>query len=514
MNSPHAAQVTASAVGGRLANNIRIVAARDKTVDAARGSRWVFVALCGYIASQAYTLPILPIGPWPVWPGLPDVMFGALVLAWLFMDRSASDLRGVRRTMVQVMALLTIAGIASYVTFTLLLSNLNTRSFGIGQQGPAFGLFEVVRMVQFLVLFRVAAGVPLSEFRVGVLRRIVIGAFLITTATVIVTFHNVIPTGVFAPLLPRDQAGGGAWWYYVHNYDGFGLGTISYTHAYVAAQITLLLGLALHLSEQDDRIGKVVLIGLALVASLLSGSRAGFAGVLLVAGLFILSKSPRWLVNFVLISALVGVSAFVYASSHPSLGGGGPIGSILQHQVAAFAPFESKNLVGRNDIWAGRLHNLNSHPWRWFTGWGVGSSPDTGPALSPHMLPLQIIMELGFGTLLVLALICRNLLRNLWRREQRSRPFFWTTIALLVSSATQETFYPVPSTGYLLGFYLVCLAIVLRTREHAEDLPESPPIYAEPMRTTSPMAGASAWHRVGASIDVAPRRSLPDPRHG
>ncbi|MGI8486458.1 MAG: O-antigen ligase family protein [Thermomicrobiales bacterium] len=461
--------------------------------DGVRESRWIFVILCGYLASQAYTVPILPIGPWPVWPGLPDLMFGLLVIAWLPTMRSVTALGGIRRVAVGAMLGVTITAVASYVIFTLLQSNLNTLSFGANQQGPSFGSFEVVRLIEFFILFRIAAGVPYTPFRLGVLRRVVTGTFLVVSITVLITFRNVIPSQIFAPLLPRDQATAGAWWYYLHNYDGYGLGAISYTHAYVAAQVTLLLGLTLHLRGRHHRVGNTLLIVLALAASLVSGSRAGFASVVLIAGVFLLAQSPRWLLNCLLILALAGAGIYVYISSQPPTNGGGPLASIVNHQVDAFQPFQTENLVGRDEIWSGRLANLNRHPWRWFTGWGLGSSPDTGPALSPHMLPLQIIMELGAGMLMLLAVLWARMLRHVWIRERFERPFFWTTIALIVSSATQETFYPVPSTGYFLGFYLVAVAIVLRAQTEPAVNPN-----AEMASREAPMVGPPARSRTNS----------------
>jgi hypothetical protein len=461
--------------------------------DAVTETRWVFILLCCYIASQAYTVPLLPVGPWPVWPGLPDLVFGGLVVAWIVTKRPVTELTGVRRTAVQVVFALTLVCLASYIVSTLIISNLETRAFGLNQQGPGFGLFEGFRMIQFLVLFRIAAFVPWTPRRLAILGRVATGAFLFVCLTIFLGFLDIVPSSTWSPLLPEDKEAAGAWWHFVHNFDGYGLGAISYTHAYVAAQVTLFLGLALHLRGGRAWAGNGLLIALALGAALVSGSRAGFAGVLLVAGMFLLARSPRWLVNFVLALALVGTAAFVYLSSQPPVEGeAGPLGSILEHQVNAFQPYKAENLVGRDEIWSGRIDNLNDHPWRWFTGWGFGSSPDTGPALSPHMLPLQIIMELGFGMLLLIAIACGKLLRDIWRRETVDRPFFWTTIALLLSSATQETFYPVPSTGYFLGFYLVALTVVLRAQTDPVPAPETIPVRTHRQRPASLAPGLSA----------------------
>jgi len=201
--------------------------------DAVHETRWIFVLVCCYVASQAYTVALVPVGPWPVWPGLPDIAFGLLVAAWIAARRPATELDGARRTAVWVMFALTIVCLASYVVSTLLISNLETMSFGLNQQGPGFGLFESVRMVQFLILFRIAACVPYTPYRLTVLKHIVTAALLFTCATVFLTFFDIVPASAFSPLLPEDQDTAGTWWYYVHNFDGYGLGAISYTHAYV-----------------------------------------------------------------------------------------------------------------------------------------------------------------------------------------------------------------------------------------------------------------------------------------
>lgn len=495
----------------RAAGSITRTARRPHAItDAVAQSRWVFVTLCGFLASQAYTLPLMAIGPWPLWPGLPDLMIGAMLIAWLFMPREAAVPGPARRTAVRVMLGLTIFGAASYVCLTLLSRNLNTVTFGAQQQGPGFGLFEVMRLIEFLALFWIAAGVPFTPFRLRVLRRVVTSAFVVVAVSMIVTFHNIVPSRLFAPLLPQGPAQAGAWSYYLRNSDGYGLGTISYTHAYVVAQLTLLLGLALHLRGRRHRagngVGNSLLIALALAASLLSGSRAGFAGILLLAAVFVLMQSPRWVLHLTLALALVAAVAFLVLSSRPPTdGSGGPLAAIVQHQVDAFQPYHTENLVGRNDIWAGRIDNLAQHPWRVFAGWGLGSSPDTGPALSPHMLPLQIIMELGIGMLVLIGLICTRMLRTVWHLEGPDHPFFWATIALLLSSATQETFYPVPSTGYFLGFYLVALAIVLRARPAASGVfPQESPPAATRRRGRSPWTRSHLVPDVGGEVSAHP----------
>jgi O-antigen ligase len=205
----------------------------------------------------------------------------------------------------------------------------------------------------------------------------------------------------------------------------------------------------------------LALLFTGVVATLLTGSRAGFAVMLMVFGAYLLMRTPRWLINAGLASVAVLLIAFILLSSQQPVPGESQdaFSSLVARQSAAFKPFESENLVGRDEIWSGRIENLNAEPIRWLIGWGFGSSPDTGPGLSPHMMPLQIIVELGLWALVLVGVWTVWLLDLFWRAGGRDRIMFWTTIALLLSSATQETFYPVPSTGGFLGLFMI-MAIV------------------------------------------------------
>ncbi len=91
------------------------------------------------------------------------------------------------------------------------------------------------------------------------------------------------------------------------------------------------------------------------------------------------------------------------------------------------------------------------------------------------MLALHIIVESGLCGFTIFAALAVWVMRRLWRYDTYSRPIFWGSMALLFSSLTQETFYPVPALAYFLGVYVIVLAITWRVPID-EKQPEVSPI--------------------------------------
>src|SRR4051794_26294041 len=69
-------------------------------------TRWMFLALCAYLVSQAYTIPVVLVGPWAVWPRLGDFALGLLVAAWLVERRHATPTTQGQRAVFHAFALL------------------------------------------------------------------------------------------------------------------------------------------------------------------------------------------------------------------------------------------------------------------------------------------------------------------------------------------------------------------------------------------------------------------------
>jgi O-antigen ligase len=134
------------------------------------------------------------------------------------------------------------------------------------------------------------------------------------------------------------------------------------------------------------------------------------------------------------------------------------LSDIFVRQSTVLNPTE--NLSGRDNIWMDYIDYLNSNPIRWLIGSGTGSNSQLRS--NAHNLYLNIIAEGGLPFLVSFIAVFMAILRTLWRNEGNSKPVFFVTLALLISSLTQETLYPVPAFGHFLGLYLFVLAIALR----------------------------------------------------
>ena len=416
-------------------------------------SSLAFGALCLYLLSQAYTIPILTIGPsWAVWPMPSDFATMATAATALLLPRTR-DAR-MRRYRQAIGALFIFCGL-SFTILVVFRHILHGESLATGS--VTFGAFHGVRLFEFFLVFAAATKVPLGEKRLNVLKWITFAILGWQIFAVFVTYLGIIPAWDFAPQLPESKNISGAWEYYVNSKEE-GLGTIGYNHAYTAAQLTLLCGMALQFAA-GKRNGKlqgwpaIAILLITLVAVFMTGSRAGL-GTHLVFTLGYLVRSPVKMVASVIASLVLFGFIQSWVESYRSMD------DMTERHATLTNPFEDDNLSGRDNIWKERVKWLNETPLYWVIGGGLGSTADTGgPA---HMLPLQIIAELGVLGLFFASLLLGRLLVDQIAARRRLHAFFWVTVALLVSSITQETFYPEPALGHFMGLYLLAVAIFMR----------------------------------------------------
>jgi O-antigen ligase len=194
------------------------------------------------------------------------------------------------------------------------------------------------------------------------------------------------------------------------------------------------------------------LLLLAILACLLSGSRAGLAGAIVFA-IAMMVRKPLYVLVF---AFLVWITVLAVPQDWLS-----EMDQTVTRQSALAEPHEEENLSGRVAIWEDRLAFLNEEPTRWIIGSGFGSAVESGN--SAHMLYLQLIVEVGLIGLAAFLFVMSTVLRHLRRGEAGVQPILWATVAFLFSSLTQETFYPSPAAGHFLGFYLSAVAIALRS---------------------------------------------------
>lgn len=416
--------------------------------------RLPFCLLCLLVAAQSYTVPLVAIGPsWAVWPTLPIVtsvgFFGASLLA------GGGGLLASKQ-LLQRYALLFAGSVVSFLVVTV---GLHALLLPAMKPDPYFGLYQLYMLVIVGAVFWATSRIRMTPRRRRVLRVVTAVTLSWVCVSVLLTYTEVVPTRAFAPQLPANPLVSGAWAKYVTNWSADGLGTIGYNHAYVAAQVLLLLAFWLHLSPSDTVVPKVFFIILSGVAIFLTGSRAGFAGFVLFLGL-ILPRRGNALTGLGILAVapllLVAVASLEVDFLH-----------MAERQAALLEAPSTETLSERDIIWEERWEFLNADPVRWIIGTGFGSALASGS--NAHMLFLQLVLETGILGLVAFLLFAGQVLLLLWRVEQPPRYLFLATVALLFSSLTQETFYPTTSMGFFLAFYFCTVGVALRShtmRQH------------------------------------------------
>lgn len=420
-----------------------------------RRTRWLFFSLCCYLLSQGFTIPILAIGPsWAMWPTISDFAAGLLVLTFLLNSRHTPAASRAKST---IFFILIIICFGSMLSFTWNLTWVTAED----AKGGSFGIYEIYRLVQFTCIFWVTARIPLTPERINVLRRIIEVVLIFACAGIVVTYFSIFPPSVLVAHLPQNPYIAGPWNRYV-SYEGLekiGWGTIGYNHGYVAAQVFMLIILKIHLGLSKKVFSDNIFLFMSIFACFLSESRTGLLTIILFA-ITCWSKKPKYAVLAAMVALIAGVTTLIIK---PDTGDSTSAeASTFERQETLLAAGNTENLSGRDEIWMDRISFLDEEPMRWFVGSGFGSAIDSGT--NAHMLPLQIVLETGLVGLLIFVVLFYKILDYLYKYETGLKPIFWGTVALLVSSLTQETFYPVPSMVHFTGFYLCSLAIALQQK--------------------------------------------------
>ena len=407
-------------------------------------TRLSFFFLALYVLSQAFLIPVVALGHWSLWPRFSDLAFAALLVSVLLGSRAAGAVTVPQRRL--LLSLVTVFCLCS-------LSYLLTLGI-IGKELVVLdGAHNLFRLAQFILLYWCAIQIPLDERRLRILGRMVDIAFFAVCLSIFLTYFKILPLRALTYHLPRDPAIAGNWADYAH-LDKFpdvrvGLGTVGYTHAYGAVQPLLLLALRLHIWAGRRNFLAAAYVLIALGTVLLTESRAGFAAGLLFAAAYAL-HNPKVLLGAILLGP-VAVAQIDWREIE---------GTLRRQETITYAGGQD-SFSGRPRIWASHLKTLREKPMHVLMGGGFGSSRMNGGSNS-HMLYLEILSETGAAGLLFFAALAWTVLRSLYRYGTKERALFWLTTALLLSAFTQETFYPVPSLGHFIGFYLTTVAIVLR----------------------------------------------------
>lgn len=421
-----------------------------------RHTKPAFYMLCGYLLAQAFQIPLVAIGPsWALWPTMSDLLAGALI--FLF----ATDRRSFRIVSRANSSILRRLSLICCATFAMLLAAYGSdllKSGGSDTRAGNFGVFQLYRLVQFTLIFRIAAGIPITSRRLSMLSFSVGTALLVVIAGLAGTYSSLLQTRRLVSHLPSDFSAAGPWAYLANTHLP-DVGAIGYNHAYTALQIIMLAALYLALQTRQSRALVVICLLISLGGVFLTGSRAGMAAMIfLLAAYFIRRPSTLAVAGGLSVLLLLGSGVIVSRL-------GIDVSHTLARQLTLSEPLDPGNLSGRQDIWKECLKLLEEDPVRWVIGSGPGSATELGS--NAHMLFLHILLEGGLVGLLIFGLAAYTVIGHLHQEKSRAGPLLWATTALLISSLTQETFYPVPAFGHFLGLYLCSIAIILNPIQRA-----------------------------------------------
>jgi hypothetical protein len=420
------------------------------TASSSRTSRTLpFIFLCLYVSSQAFTVPILVLGPsWAVWPTLADItgamLFCAVVVTHLKHGTAIPD-RG--HSLVRFACLLFVMCGLSYILLMVLDTSLHPHLTG---KGKPTGLFQLYRVFQTITIFWATLTIPLDKDRLRILGSLVLMALAFVGLSVLLDYYDIVPSRAYAAHLPQDISRAGYWAFYKMGAAGKGVGCLSYNHAATAAQILALAALSIHLrGSQLTKVGVIMLL-FAVLCIAFTESRMGFVCmVLFVCG--VIRSRPIY-------SAAAGITAVTIIAIILTSAGSSPIETVIDRQATIGSSYSEDGLSGRDFRWRERFDYLNEKPVRWIAGSGFGSSVEGGDWA--HMQFLTLLVEGGIIALVIFCAGVVYLLRLLKRSERGIRAITCLTLVLLFSCFTQETLYPVPVFANLLCFYMCIVGMV------------------------------------------------------
>lgn len=430
-------------------------AAQNAAADIRR-TRFAFAAVCCYLASQAVYLPVVAVGPsWAIWPTPSDLAATMVIAALLLGIRNQPVRSGANRRVLSVLVFIAAANVVGFVAM-----NLGRLTSGSDAgKSASFAIYQVYRTLQFLLVFRLAAGIPLTRRRIELMLRITEAVLVILFLGVAAMSVSILSSRLLISHVPVAAGVAGAWGALLREDPSNIVGTVGWDHAYVGLQLIMATALRLSLRGSRQSISDAVYILLAMAGVFLSGSRSAMAGVLLLVGLLAVRRPGMVVTMGVLtVMALIAAGGLIQNSEDS-------LAALLERQLSLTRPLESGNLSGRQYIWEDRVDSLRSNPVSWIIGSGLGTGSETSQ--TAHCLYLHIFTETGMIGLIVFGVVFAKLINTLRKSERDAKPVYLATFGFLLTAMTQETFYPVAYLGHFMGFYFCSVAIALRPHTYS-----------------------------------------------
>lgn len=415
-----------------------------------------FVLTCLYVLSQAFLVPLVALGPsWAIWPTLTDMMVAAMGGLLLFNRSWNPQVPKPIRSLWNFGALVVAGCVVSYLVLTVYAFKFETGSQHNGK-GVTFGIAQLYRLLQVLVVLRAVASFNLTHSRLQMMKKLSVLAFFLVCGGVFATYTGLLSTQTFALRIPTDSGIAGPWAFYSTGAVDQGVGTVSYNHAYTAMQVLLLGALCLALNTRAGRSAMLMaIVPLTVVATcFISGSRAGF-----LAAMFFAICVSRMRLQSIYVWLSVGV--LVLSLSLAGIDTLSVFQKATERQQSSADSYEEDGLSGRTQIWSEGLDFMNSEPRHWLVGAGFGSAVETGH--NAHSLLLQLLIEGGTLAVALFIYLQFKVVTLLIRCGDNARPVLWATLALLMTCFGQETFYPAPAFPHFLAFFFSAVALSTAT---------------------------------------------------
>ena len=398
-----------------------------------------FVCLVGFVATQAFTIPVavLPTN-WALWPGLPDIFGFGLVLA-VFASEQPGRTSRLGNSVSRYLWMLVLYSVLSFVTLTL--------PQGRSAVGIKYGGFTLLLYFKYVLVAWAASCVPLDEERVAWIHRAALLALVWVAATSLSSRFGLLDLRVFTSRLPAADSG---------RWAGVLDSTVGKQNQTPVAML-LLAGLALVTTDYRKRwLTTMLVIALGTLVAVLTGSRQGVVRFVAFTSVLLAWRGGKLLLVLAGTALLAGF--LLDASGALAISPGSRAEAALQRQSVLFQdPLSDDALSGRPIIWARTIGTLHEHPYLCLTGAGIGSYVKYGGA--SHNMILQLLLEGGMVALLLYIICYGAMFRHLWRIRDQAWAMVAVTAALLTSLMTSEVFYPTLATGWYLGLYFVSLHV-------------------------------------------------------
>lgn len=421
-------------------------------------SRWQFVFLVAFIATQGYLIPIiaLPSVNWAIWPSFPDIFGVFLVLSVVFKKTERIPRDSKDQEMFKCLFAMWIFFIVNYLIVTIPNS--------ITGDGVKYGGYTLIVFTKLVAVFWAADHIPLNKKRLQVIHIAAMIAFLWLSITTLADRIGMIEIDNFVRHLPLALAG--KWNSNIVSLDS----TVSSSHGGTTIAL-LVIGALCVGTEKRSRAWLVepIVFAFLLGTSFVSGSRQGLVRSVVFIAIYLIKKNKimpilamACLISFLFFSNIIQKGEML---DNPYF-----VKAIERQSILIGDPFSSEGLSGRPNLWISVVDTLNETPIRWLIGYGIGNYTEKNNAA--HNMFLLFLQEGGFLELVFFGVLWIKIFKRIWVAKKKS----WVMVALsggmLTSIMTSAVFYPTLGTGWYLGLYFISFKVLISPYKEAKNARE------------------------------------------